>query len=134
MRAINNHKEKIKRLELRKNQTIHESKLWSILRNSKTGYKWRRQVSIGPYIADFYCREKQIAVEIDGSQHNNAKEYDTIRQNYFNELGIRTLRFWNNEIDNLLDSVHMKIISELENTVAQDSQERFPAWENKPHP
>ena len=75
--------------------------------------KWRRQHGIGPYIVDFYSREKSVVLELDGSQHIEAKEYDRERDAYMNALGIKVLRFWNNEIDNNFDAVIMKIRDEL---------------------
>jgi very-short-patch-repair endonuclease len=108
-RIINNFKRKTVRKELRKNQTPQEIVLWSKLRNNQTKNKWKRQVSIGPYIADFYCWKKLLVIELDGSQHLDNKEYDQEREKYFSELGIRTLRFWNNEIKTNISGV-MKIV------------------------
>ncbi len=127
-RFINNTSEKQKRRELRIKQTPQEVILWSMLRNNKTGYKWRRQVSIGPYIADFYCREKQLVVEIDGSQHIQAREYDLTREKYFNQLGIRTIRFWNNEINTNIEGVYMKIMIELKNKTTPEEISQLPVW------
>ncbi|MGB9617604.1 MAG: endonuclease domain-containing protein, partial [Desulfomonilaceae bacterium] len=53
--------------ELRKNMTPPERKLWNVLRGNATGFAFRRQHPIGPYIADFYCREAAIVVEVDGA-------------------------------------------------------------------
>ena len=103
-----------KRIGLRRSQTIHEGKLWAILRGSKLGYKFRRQHSIGSYILDFYCTEKKLAIEIDGSQHADQKEYDDKRKEYLEVLGITTLRFWNNEIDTSMDGIILEIEKYLE--------------------
>ena len=110
-RIINNFQRKEIRKELRKNQTPQEIILWSKLRDNQTEYKWKRQVSIGPYIADFYCWKKLLVIELDGSQHLDNKEYDKDREKYFLNLGIKTLRFWNNEINTNIDGV-LKIITE----------------------
>ncbi len=110
-RVVNNFKRKEVRKELRKNQTPQEVILWARLRNNQTGYKWKRQVSIGPYIADFYCWKKLLVVEVDGSQHLDNKNYDKERGKYFAELGINTIRFWNNEVNTNIEGV-MKIIME----------------------
>jgi len=112
-RIINNRKRIDVRKQLRKNQTPQEAALWSKLRNNQTNYKWKRQVSIGPYIADFYCWKKLLVVEIDGSQHLENKDYDKDRDLYFSSLGIRTLRFWNNEINTNIVGVMLKIEKEL---------------------
>ena len=113
-RIINNRKRIEVRKQLRKNQTQEETILWSKLRNNQTNHKWKRQVSIGPYIADFYCWKKLLVVEIDGSQHLENKEYDKERDLYFSNLGIRTLRFWNNEINTNINGVLLRIEKELE--------------------
>lgn len=110
-RIINNYKRKDVRKELRKNQTPQEIILWARLRNNQTKYKWKRQVSIGPYIADFYCWKKLLVIELDGSQHLDNKEYDEDREKYFLNLGIRTVRFWNNEVNTNIEGV-LKIIAE----------------------
>ncbi|MDQ3075847.1 MAG: endonuclease domain-containing protein [bacterium] len=112
-RLINNFQRKEIRKELRKNQTPQEIILWSKLRDNQTRYKWKRQVSIGPYIADFYCAKKLLVIEIDGSQHLDNKEYDKDREKYFLNLGIRTIRFWNNEINTNTGGVMLKILDEL---------------------
>ena len=113
-RIINNFKRKEIRKELRKNQTPQEVILWSKLRNNQTKYKWKRQVSIGPYVADFYCWKKLLVVELDGAQHLDNKEYDKDREKYFFNLGIKTIRFWNNEVNTNIEGVIKFIIKELE--------------------
>ncbi len=113
-RIINNFKRKEVRKELRRNQTPQETILWSRLRSNQTGYKWKRQVSVGPYIADFYCSKNLLVIEVDGSQHLTNHEYDKDREKYFSDIGVRTLRFWNNEVNTNIDGVMQKITSELE--------------------
>jgi len=98
-----------RRKELRKSLTPQESKLWLYLRNKNLGVKFRRQHGIGPYIADFYCKEKNLVIEIDGSQHLKEKEYDQERDDYMKSLGIKVFRFLNNEIDKNIDAVLEKI-------------------------
>jgi very-short-patch-repair endonuclease len=101
------------RKSLRTNMTEQEVILWSILKNNKWGYKFRRQHSIGNFIADFFCPGKRLIIELDGSQHLDNKEYDEERTNYFNNLGIRVIRFWNNEVKNNLNGVMIKVEDEL---------------------
>lgn len=113
-RIINNHLHKEKRKLLRKKETDTEQVIWNIIRNRKLGYKWKRQVSIGRYVADFYCREKMIVLEVDGMYHENTIDYDTERTNYFSSLGIATLRLWNYDIINMSTAVKNKIITALE--------------------
>jgi very-short-patch-repair endonuclease len=104
---------KSRRTELRKNQTPQEVFLWARLRRSQLGFKFKRQHSIGPYILDFYCPDKKLAIEIDGSQHLENKEYDNERNNYLLVLEIKTLRFWNNEVNKNMAGVLQKITNEL---------------------
>ena len=73
---------KARRRELRRNQTDAEKAFWSRVRNKLfLGLKFFRQYSMGPYILDFYCPEKKLAVEVDGGQHNltDGREYDAER-------------------------------------------------------
>ena len=115
-RVINDKSKKEARRDLRKKQTKEEILLWSRIRNNQIGYKWRRQVSVGRYVADFYCREKFLVIELDGSQHLENKEYDKEREEFFKVLGIKTLRFWNSEIRENLEEVVNKILSTLNKT------------------
>ena len=102
-----------RRKELRNNCTPQETLLWSKLKNSQIGFKWRRQHSIGGYIADFYCPSKRLVIEIDGSQHftKDSQEYDEIRTEFFKRLDIKVLRFTNAEINTNIDGVVQKIIN-----------------------
>lgn len=83
---------------LRRNETEEEYRLWSDLRNRHlNGYKFARQVPLGPYIADFLCREERLIVEIDGFQHAGSHS-DELRTQWLNQNGYSVLRFWNHEI------------------------------------
>ena len=89
--------------KLRRGQTDAEALLWSIVRNGNLGgYKFRRQhpfvIGSTRYIADFYCHEARLVVELDGGQHTEQEAYDTRRTNALLARGVRTLRVWNNEI------------------------------------
>ncbi len=103
-----------KRLLLRKNQTPEEILLWERLRRGQLGCKFKRQYSVGPYVLDFYAPIKKLAIEIDGFQHIKEKEYDDQRTGYLRVLGIKVLRFWNNEVGDNIDNVINKIISKLD--------------------
>ena len=82
--------------DLRKQQTRVEARLWAALRDRRLGgWKWRRQVPLGPFIADFVCAELMLIVELDGGQHFEAAPYDARRTGYLEGLGYRVLRFWN---------------------------------------
>ncbi len=97
------------RKQLRRESTPQEVILWSRLRRKQLGFKFKRQHSIGRYIADFYCCEGKLIIEVDGSQHMERKEYDADRTLYFESLGLRVIRFWNNEVNNDLPAVIAEI-------------------------
>ena len=90
------------RKELRNNLTPAEATLWRLLKNKQLGKKFRRQVSIGPYIVDFYCFSEKIAVELDGQRHftSAGNAYDKRRDAFINGHGIRVIRFENKEVFN----------------------------------
>ncbi|HXS14583.1 MAG TPA: endonuclease domain-containing protein [Candidatus Saccharimonadales bacterium] len=99
----------------RKKSTDTEKKLWRYLRNRLMyGYKFRRQYAIGRYILDFYCVEKKLAIELDGNQHLQNNEYDSKRTAYLTSLGIRVIRFWDNEVVENITGVLEKITEVLE--------------------
>ncbi len=103
---------KINARNLRNNMTKQEKKIWSIIRNRQFyGFRFLRQCIIGNYIVDFLCKVKKIIVEIDGGQHNENKNisYDNERTKYFESKGYKVIRFWNNEIDNDIDGVYLKL-------------------------
>lgn len=104
---------------LRKNFTDTERILWQKLRGVQVGgYKFRRQFPIGGYILDFYCIERKLAIELDGSQHSEdqSKIYDLNRTTYLGKQGIKVLRFWNNQVIENMDGVLEVIWRELERT------------------
>jgi very-short-patch-repair endonuclease/DNA modification methylase len=96
-----------RRRQLRRDATAGERRLWSRLRNRQMGWKFRRQHPIGPYIADFYCREAHLAVEVDGDPHYTAEAmtYDQERDRFFSECGVETVRIPSMEIWENLDGV-----------------------------
>src|SRR5688572_21338215 len=101
---------------LRLSSTEAEQKLWALLRDRQlNGKKFRRQHAIAYYVADFYCHESKLVIELDGNHHTNAevREYDNMRTTLLNELGIKVLRFWNEEIMNDVSKVLQKIESYL---------------------
>ena len=109
------------RKELRNTSTSQEKILWSKLRGKNLGYVFKSQHSIGNFIADFYCPRKKLIIELDGSQHLDNKEYDQERTWYFASLGIKVIRFWNNEVNQNLDGVLIKIKQELDSTALNPS-------------
>ncbi|MFA6150735.1 MAG: endonuclease domain-containing protein [Chitinophagaceae bacterium] len=80
--------------QLRQNMTIGEALLWSELRKKKMmGYDFDRQRPILSYIVDFYCKDLQLAIEIDGGSHDDKFEEDRKRQSDLEALGVCFLRF-----------------------------------------
>ena len=101
---------------LRKNQTPQEKKLWELLRNKKfKNLKFKRQVPFEKYIADFMCESQKLIIEIDGGQHNKEENilYDEERTKYFEKEGYRVIRFWNNEIDENIEGVYLRLLKIL---------------------
>ena len=83
-----------------------ERRVWWRLRGRQLGgFKFRRQVPIGPYFADFACLERRLVVEVDGDHHGGQLAYDARRDRYFRALGFRVRRFWLAQIDENLDGV-----------------------------
>ena len=102
---------------LRKNPTETERVLWVELRYWQVdGYKFRRQQPLGQYIVDFVCLEKKLIVELDGGQHAEQLEYDSVRDAWLRAQGFRILRFWNNDVLQNINGVKDAILSELEST------------------
>ena len=94
--------------------TEAERRIWRILRSQQMqGYRFRRQVPTGRYIADFACHEARLIVEIDGGQHDNASPREAARSGFLQNEGYRILRFWNNEVLANLDGVDATIADAL---------------------
>jgi very-short-patch-repair endonuclease len=97
----------------RKKATDAEKRLWSCLRDRKAaGLKFRRQHPVGDRIADFFCAEAKLAIELDGSGHHRhfGETSDLNREIELYEKGIRVLRFHNKDICENLDGVLNNII------------------------
>lgn len=85
-----------------------ETRLWSRLRARQLqGLKFRRQHDIGPYIVDFYCPEQSLVIEVDGDGHADVDQMlkDQLRDRYFQSLGLRVIRYFNDDIVKNLDGV-----------------------------
>ena len=99
---------------LRTNQTDAETKLWWLLKDRRLrSMKFRRQHPIPPYVVDFYCHDAHLVIEVDGGQHSEARRYDEERTAFLGSLGIRVMRFWNNEVLQSTDAVLEAIWREL---------------------
>ncbi len=92
---------------LRKDMPSAERKLWARIRNKQLGgFRFRRQHTIGPYIADFACVETKIVIELDGDQHGHDEgARDAKRDAFIEGEGWQVLRFWNNDVYGNIDSV-----------------------------
>ncbi|MGD0172926.1 MAG: endonuclease domain-containing protein [Anaerolineales bacterium] len=103
--------------ELRGNLTLAEQKLWKYLRAHRLGGAgFRRQHAIGPYIVDFCSPRFKIIIEVDGSQHADQVEYDSVRTEYFTHRGYYVIRFWNNEVMGNIEGVIQTIIENMQIT------------------
>ena len=98
--------------KLRREQTDAERKLWSALRARRfDGFKFKRQVPIGRYIADFMCFECKLIIELDGSQHLEQVEHDEERTRWLETQGYRVVRHWNIAVLLNIDGVMEEIWS-----------------------
>ena len=108
------HKQRARARQLRQDATDAERRLWSALRDRRlSGYRFRRQYPIGPFIADFACTRHQLIVEADGGQHADS-EADRRRTSWLEGEGWRVLRFWNNDVLANTNGVIETILRELE--------------------
>ena len=106
---------------LRANATNAETILWRHLKTIETeGTHFRRQVPLGPYVADFACMAARLVIEIDGSQHGNEsnKARDEARTRWLESEGYRVIRFWNNDIvqnaEGVLDVIYAALYGSRE--------------------
>ena len=104
------------RRRLRKHASDAERKLWSVLRGGGIGgLRFFRQYSIGPYVLDFYCPKRRLAIEVDGGQHAEARERerDAHRDRYLNHVNIRVIRLWNHDVLQNVEGVYARIAEEV---------------------
>ncbi|TPN17700.1 endonuclease domain-containing protein [Mesorhizobium sp. B2-3-3] len=113
--------EKIARARtLRHGDNQAEALLWTELKARRLGgYKFVRQMPIGPYFADFTCRSEKLVVELDGSQHSE-NSYDRRRDEFMRGEGFSVLRFWNVDILKARRLVCETILAALEGRIAED--------------
>lgn len=107
---------------LRKNSTLHERRLWNLLKNRQFfNLKFKRQQPIGNYIVDFICKEAKLIIEIDGGQHNLDENIlsDQRRTEYLNSLGYKVIRFWNNDIYKNINGVLERLQEEVSSYINQ---------------
>ena len=117
MKGQTNHNVLDRKLQraLRNTPTEAEHLLWQRLRGRQIeGCKFRRQHPYNDFILDFVCLERGVIVELDGSQHADAQEYDATRTSRPEAAGFSLLRFWNNEVLENPDGVAEAIRQSLE--------------------
>ena len=103
--------------KLRKDSTLTEIMLWHELKRRKLrGFDFDRQRPIDNYIVDFYCKDLQLAIEIDGESHYGNEDADETRQKKLESLGVRFLRFDDSEVRFKLD----KVVSDIEKWIDEN--------------
>lgn len=108
---------------LREHMTVHEKLLWEKLKLKRIcGVRFRRQHPIDFFIADFYCHEARLVVEIDGEIHDQEKEYDDGRSAEMERYFIKVIRFTNSEVEYNIEN----IVKRIENEVT--SRMESPPW------
>jgi very-short-patch-repair endonuclease len=84
---------------LRRDMTDAERVLWNIIKGKNLqGWKFRRQQPLGAYIADFYCAQARLIIEVDGGQHMDRENHDSQCDAWLATAGYRVMRFWNHEV------------------------------------
>ena len=103
----------IRAKRLRRDATLPERMLWSRLKGKQLGVKFRRQHPLGPFIADFFCDEIGLVVEIDSSAHDSRGERDRSRDGWMAERGLSVLRFQANDViqrvEGVLEAIHASV-------------------------
>jgi very-short-patch-repair endonuclease len=103
--------------EMRHEPTEAENRLWQVVRRHQIANShFRRQHAIERFIVDFYCDAAKLIVEVDGEIHQYTKEEDAARQDFLESLGLRVLRFSNQEVLSKLDTVIENIRRALANS------------------
>ena len=99
---------------LRRELTLPERRLWFALRDRRLqGWKFRRQVPVGPFVVDFSCEAAQLVIEIDGRSHDDRGEADRTRERRLSEHGYRVFRVSNDDVLDNLDDVCQAILDAL---------------------
>ena len=105
--------------DLRKAGNLSEVLLWNRLKRKQLlNLDFDRQKVIGNYIVDFYCPTLSVVIEIDGSSHDNKIEYDKIRDDYLDGLGLNIIHILDKDIKNNLEGVIQWLVSDFSNKLA----------------
>jgi very-short-patch-repair endonuclease len=116
--------------KLRARETSPEQKLWEQLRNRRLeGLKFRRQVPIDRFVADFACVEIGITIELDGIQHASMLEADLARRKIIESYGFLELRFTNAEINERMDWVVQEIRRVIDIARARSMRDARLRWD-----
>lgn len=118
--------------DLRHGAPVPERVLWGMLRDRRlAGLKFRRQVPVGPYFADFYCADALLVVELDGETHIAQGDYDDRRTAYMETKGLRVLRITNDDLLEHAEAVHDEIERVAKARIAELASQA--AAREKPH-
>ena len=118
---------------MRSAPTPAEHRLWQILRAHRfADYKFRRQVPIDHYIADFLCPAERLIIELDGG-HHAASSHDALRDSYLQAQGFRILRIWNNDLFDNEEGVLTAIAKALAPPLPDPSPARGEGLKEAPH-
>jgi very-short-patch-repair endonuclease len=121
---------------LRKNMTSSEKRLWERLNHKQIrGLRFRRQHPIDFFIADFYCHEVKLVVEIDGDIHLQRKEYDNGRSAEMEKHGIKIIRFNNSDVEDNIEMVIKQIEGEVkfrQESPANEGLQQYPRKQSPP--
>lgn len=110
---------------LRQEDTEPEYRLWGELRNRRlNGFKFARQIPIGPYFVDFICRDERLIIELNGGQHSENMR-DRLRDMFLLESGYSVLRFWNHEVLRERRAVLDTVLAALEGRLTPSPGLRF---------
>jgi len=103
--------------ENRSNPTQAENRIWQKVQRMRqfADYKFLRQKPVGDYIVDFYCAGLQLVIEIDGDSHAETAEYDAERTRVLNSLGLRVIRFSNDDVLRNIEGVY-DVLSKMRQT------------------
>jgi very-short-patch-repair endonuclease len=99
---------------MRRSATQAERLLWQRLRRGQLGVRFRKQVAIGQFIADFFCPARDLVVEVDGGVHDDRRDIDEERDRMLGRLGVRVLHVRNEEVLHDLDGVVRRIAAALQ--------------------
>ena len=96
---------------LRRDSTTAERIVWEMIRAGRVGgLKFRRQHPIGPFFADFYCHDRKLVIELDGSSHDGHEDEDRRREAYLRKCALKVLRVSNADVVNDLEGVAKRIL------------------------